>query len=111
VRTGRLSASPIYLTDLSGRDQDRVARTTMLISVNVLMLQIDRESEVGDEHLGRRASHLSQSHRPVCISLLSYISLEGTNLRDIREKYFAVSPVKELFQTIDNHTIIDLMIL
>jgi len=33
--------------------------------------------------------------------------MECANLRDIREKYFTVSCVADLFKSIDNHTIID----
>ena len=33
--------------------------------------------------------------------------VECTNLRDIREKYFMVSSVTDLFESIDNHTIIN----
>jgi len=35
--------------------------------------------------------------------------VECTNLRDIREKYFTVGSVKELFESIVNDTVIDLV--
>jgi len=33
--------------------------------------------------------------------------VECANLWDIRAKYFTVSPVKELFESDDNHAVID----
>ena len=38
---------------------------------------------------------------------VKHILMECTNLRDIREKYFRVSSVSDLFKSIDNHTIIN----
>jgi len=38
---------------------------------------------------------------------VKHILVECTNLRDIREKYFTVSSVTDLFKSIDNHTIIN----
>jgi len=38
---------------------------------------------------------------------VKHILVECTNLRDIREKYFTVSSVTDLFKIIDNHTIIN----
>jgi len=33
--------------------------------------------------------------------------VECPNLRDIREKYFTVSSLADLFNRVDNHTVID----
>jgi len=38
---------------------------------------------------------------------VKHILVECTNLWDIREKYFTVSSVTDLFKSIDNHTIIN----
>ena len=49
---------------------------------------------------------------PSCQSCLipltvKHILVECANLRDIREKYFAVSSIADLFNRVDNHTVID----
>jgi len=36
-----------------------------------------------------------------------HILVECANLRDIREKYFTVSSLAELFKRVDNRTVID----
>ena len=38
---------------------------------------------------------------------VKHILVECRNLHDIREKYFTVSSVTDLFKSIDNHTIIN----
>ena len=38
---------------------------------------------------------------------VKHILVECTNTRDIREKYFTMSSVSDLFKSIDNHTIIN----
>jgi len=42
---------------------------------------------------------------PYCVQQLCTV-VECTDLRDIRAKYFTVCSVRELFETIANHTII-----
>ena len=55
---------------------------------------------------------LSGDGRPTCTFCthpltVKHILLECTNMHDIGEKYYVVSSLKELFQSIDNQTIID----
>jgi len=38
---------------------------------------------------------------------VKHILVECANLRDIREKYFTVSSPADLFNSLDNHTVID----
>jgi len=38
---------------------------------------------------------------------VKHILVECTNLRDIREKYFVVSSVRDLFISVDNHTMVN----
>ena len=38
---------------------------------------------------------------------VKHILLECTNLRNIREKYFMVSSLTDMFKSVDNHTVID----
>jgi len=54
---------------------------------------------------------LSDDDSPTCqscgISLtVKHILVECANLRDIREKYFTVSSLADLFNRVDNHTVI-----
>jgi len=55
---------------------------------------------------------LSGDDSPTCQSCgipltVKHILVECANLRDIREKYFIVSSLADLFNTVDNHTVID----
>ena len=55
---------------------------------------------------------LSGDDSPTCQSCgipltVKHILVECANLRDIREKYFTVSSLAELFKRVDNHTVID----
>jgi len=55
---------------------------------------------------------LSVDDPPTCHSCgipltVKHILVECRSLRDIREKYFTVSSVTDLFKSIDNHTIIN----
>jgi len=66
---------------------------------------------IGHSRLTRSYS-LCVDYPPTCQSCgipltVKHILVEYTNLRDIREKYFTVSSVTELFKSIDNHTIIN----
>ena len=38
---------------------------------------------------------------------VKHILVECANLRDIREKYFTVCSLADLFNRVDNHTVID----
>ena len=49
---------------------------------------------------------------PICQSCgipltVKHILVECASLRDIRQKYFTVSSVADLFKSVDNHTIIN----
>jgi len=55
---------------------------------------------------------LSVDDSPTCQSCgipftVKYILVECANLRDIREKYFTVSSLADLFNRVDNDTVID----
>ena len=55
---------------------------------------------------------LSGNDYPTCQSCgipltVKHILVECANLRDIREKYFTVSSLADLFKRVDNHTVID----
>ena len=55
---------------------------------------------------------LSGDDPPTCQSCgiplaVKHILAECRNLRDIREKYFTVSSVTDLFKSVDNHTVIN----
>ena len=55
---------------------------------------------------------LSGDDSPTCQSsgiplTVKHILVECTNFRDIREKYFTVSSLADLFDRVDNHTVID----
>ena len=57
---------------------------------------------------------LSGDDSPTCQSCgipvtVKHILVECANLRDIREKYFTVSSLADLFNRVDNHTVIDFM--
>ena len=56
---------------------------------------------------------LSGDDSPSCQSCgipltVKHILVECANLQDIREKYFTVSSLADLFDRVDNHTVIDL---
>ena len=70
--------------------------------------------------LNRRIGHsrlthsylLSGDDSPTCQSCgipltVKHILVECANLRDIREKYFTVSSLADVFDRVDNHTVID----
>ena len=55
---------------------------------------------------------LSGDDSPTCQSCgipltVKHILVEFANFRDIREKYFTVSSLADLFNRVDNHTVID----
>jgi len=55
---------------------------------------------------------LSGDDSPTCQSsgiplTVKHILVECANLRDIREKYFTVSSLADLFNRVDSHTVID----
>jgi len=55
---------------------------------------------------------LSGDDSPTCQSCgipltVKLILVECANLRDVREKYFTVSSLADLFDRVDNHTVID----
>ena len=55
---------------------------------------------------------LSGDDSPTCQSCripltVKHILVECANLRDVREKYFTASCLADLFNRVDNHTVID----
>jgi len=44
---------------------------------------------------------------PLVPLTVKHILVECANLRDIREKYLTVSSLADLFDRVDNHTVID----
>ena len=67
-------------------------------------------------HSSSRLTHsylLSGDDSPTCQSCgipltVKHILVECANLRDVRQKYFTVSSVADLFKSVDNHTVINL---
>ena len=54
----------------------------------------------------RPAPHFSTASCGIPLTV-KHILVECANLRDIREKYFTVSSLADLFNRFDNHTVID----
>jgi len=59
-----------------------------------------------------RSYLLSGDNLPTCefcglFLTVKRILLDCTNFQETREKYYAVSSLRELFESVDNHTIID----
>jgi len=63
-------------------------------------------------HLKRRAKHyhwpfITVETKNVNCVTVKHILVECANLRDIHEKYFTVSSLADLFDRVDNHSVID----